>query len=69
MRKRSALTSRNSGYDKAMLINNAKEMAMEFVAQVWDTNGKQAVIVEAESMEAARKKLLEMGYLSVMWIM
>lgn len=42
---------------------------MEFVAQVWDTNGKQAVIVEAESMEAARKKLLEMGYLSVMWIM
>lgn len=42
---------------------------MEFVAQVRDAHGKQAVIVEAESKESARERLLEMGYLAVIWIM
>ncbi|MGB8420216.1 MULTISPECIES: hypothetical protein [Paraburkholderia] len=42
---------------------------MEFVAQVRDAHGKQAVIVEAETIEKARKELIEMGYLAVIWIM
>ncbi|CAE6963190.1 hypothetical protein [Paraburkholderia domus] len=41
---------------------------MEFVAQVRDAYGKQAVIVEAESIELARKLLRDMGYLAVIWI-
>lgn len=42
---------------------------MEFVAQVRDARGKDAVIVEAESVELARQRLREMGYLAVVWIM
>jgi hypothetical protein len=41
---------------------------MEFIAQVRDARWETAVIVEAESREAARSQLLEMGYLAVLWI-